>query len=209
MSPSAVLLASLAPILHQAAFVLFALGALLALGAGALLLLDSARAFRIAARLDRWVSTRAALEPLDRYRSIGPALHRRHRLYGMLISAAALYAIVVIASADAEAGLKAVLSAAWPERLRELISDSVRITLLAGNAAALAFGILFFVRPGVLMRLERWADRKVSLRQAIKPAEDMRTPLDRFARARPRLLGAFLVAGSLYVLANLGYVLIR
>jgi len=67
---------------------------------------------------------------------------------------------------------------------------------------------VFIVRPSALKGLEAWADRQVSSRQATKPLEEVRLPTDRFARAHPRLVGVIVTLGSLYVMVNLGLVLL-
>jgi hypothetical protein len=64
--------------------------------------------------------------------------------------------------------------------------------------------VLFIVRPSSLKRLEAWADRRVSGRKASKPLEVMRDPTDRFVREHPRMVGGLVIAGSLYVLLQLG-----
>jgi hypothetical protein len=199
----------LAQVLNQAVFVALCVGALFGLVAGLLLLLDSARAFRVADRMDRWVSTRAALRPLEEHRSIARPLYRMHRLTGLLICAGALYVLSILASPAGEAAIFKSLQGLGPARFSAWASDSLRYVLIAGNAFAFAFGVAFVVRPSALKRLEAWADRSVSARRPVKPLEEMHRPADRFFRAHPRLAGALVVAGSLYVLATLGYAALR
>jgi hypothetical protein len=199
----------LSQIVNQSIFIFVLVGAAFALVAGLMLLFDSKRAFRIGERLDRWVSTRAALEQLDKQHSISRPLYRMHRLTGALICAGALYALVILATPDGAAAVTKSLSRLGPALFSAWISDSLRIILLAGNFAALVFGAIFIVRPSALRGLEAWADRSISGRQFAKPLEEMHRPADRFARKHPRLVGALVVLGSLYVLINLGYALLR
>jgi len=65
------------------------------------------------------------------------------------------------------------------------------------------------VRPSALKTLEAWADYRISERKAIKPLEKMRMSADLFVRAHPRAVGVLVILGSLYVLVNLGYTLLR
>ena len=64
----------LSQIVNQTVFVFLLLGAAVALVAGILLVFDSARVFRISDWLNRWVSTRSALRPLDEHHSIAKPL---------------------------------------------------------------------------------------------------------------------------------------
>jgi hypothetical protein len=86
----------LSQIVNQSIFVLVLVGAAFALFAGLLLLLDSKRALGIAERLDRWISTRAVIKPLEEHRNISRPLYRMHRLVGALICAGALYSLIVL-----------------------------------------------------------------------------------------------------------------
>lgn len=197
----------LSAIVQQAIFVFLLLGSIFALAAGLLLLLDSARAFRIGERMNRWVSTRMALRPLEEQRSISRPLYRMHRLVGTLICAGALYALIVLGTPYGEAAIVKTLSGIGPQRFASWVSESLRIVLLIGNVGALLFGLVFVVRPSALKGLEAWADRRVSGRKATKPLEEVRLSPDHFARTHPRITGAVITLGSLYVMVNLGFVL--
>ncbi len=196
-------------VIAEAALVFLLVGAVVALVAGLLLLLDSERAFRASDWLDRWVSTRAAMRPLETHHSVARPLYRMHRLVGALICAGAVYSLVVIGSAKGEAAITKSLAALGPARFAAWLAESLRYILLAGNAAALVFGLVFIVRPSALKGLEAWADRSISGRRSTKPLEVMHRPADAFVRAHPRLVGVLVLVGSLYILATLGYARLR
>jgi hypothetical protein len=199
----------LGQIVHQALFIFLLIGAVFALVAGLLLIFDSTRALRIGAGLNRWVSSRAALRPLEEHRSIARPLYRRHRLAGFLICAGALYALAVLGAPEGGLAIAKSLSGVGPPRFSAFLSESVRLVLLVGNFFAFVFGLVFIVRPSALKGLETWADRRVSGRQSTKPLEQMRMSTDAFTQAHPRLMGSLVVLGSLFVLVNLGYALLR
>ena len=209
MSAYAPFLNFVSGIVQQAVFIFLALGAVFALAAGLLLVFGSQAAFRISERMNRWVSTRAAIRPLEEHRSISRPLYRLHRLVGVLICAGALYSLVVLATPSGGAAIVKSLSGIGPPRMSAWLSESLRAILLAGNFGALLFGLVFIVRPSALKSLEAWADRRISERKAIKPLEKMRMSADQFLRRHPRPVGVLVILGSLYVLANLGYALLR
>jgi hypothetical protein len=199
----------LSQIVNQSIFIFLVVGAAFALIAGLMLLFDSQRAFRIGDRLDRWVSTRAAVRPLEEFHSVSRPLYRMHRLVGALICAGALYALIVLGAPSGGAAITKTLSGIGSKYLVGWISDSLRYVLLAGNFGALLFGLVFILRPSALKSLEAWADRRISERKAIKPLEKMRLSADQFLRRHPQAVGVLVILGSLYVLLNLGYVLLR
>lgn len=196
-------------ILQQSIFFFLLIGSIFALAAGLLLIFRSETAFRIGERLNRWVSTRAALRPLEEHHSISRPLYRMHRLVGTLICAGALYSLVVLGAPYGEMAITKSLSSLGPPRFAAWLSESLRIALLAGNFAALVFGLIFIVRPSALKGLEAWADRRISGRKATKPLEEIHLPADRFTRTHPRLVGALVTLGSVYVMVNLGFVLLK
>ena len=55
--------------------------------------------------------------------------------------------------------------------------------------------------------VEAWADRSYSGRERTEALDVMRYQPDQFVQARPRLVGALIVLGSLYTLAGLGLLL--
>src|SRR5258706_11575708 len=143
--------------------------------------------------MNRWVSTRAALRPLEEQRSISRPLYRMHRLVGALICAGALYALIVLGTPYGEMAITKTLSGIGPQRFASFVSESLRIVLLVGNFAALVFGLVFIVRPSALKGVEAWADRQISGRRATKPLEEVRLSTDRFAREHPTLVGTVVV----------------
>jgi len=209
MSAYAPFLKFVSGIVQQTIVIFLALGAVFALAAGLLLVFRSQAAFRISERMDRWVSTRAAIRALEEHRNVSRPLYRMHRLVGALICAGALYSLIVLGMPSGKSAIVTSLIGVGPERFSAWLSESLRYVLLAGNSGALLFGLVFIVRPSALKSLEAWADRRISERKAIKPLEKMRMSADQFLRRHPRAVGVLVILGSLYVLVNLGYALLR
>ena len=209
MSAYAPFLKFVSAIVQQTIFIFLALGAVFSLAFGLLLVLRSEAAFRISERVNRWVSTRAAIRPLEEHHSISRPLYRMHRLVGALICAGALYSLIVLGMPAGEAAIAKSLAGIGPPRLSAWLSESLRIILLVGNFGALLFGLVFIVRPSALKSLEAWADRRISARKSTKPLEEIHLSADRFARAHPRLVGVLVILGSLYVIVNLGFALLK
>lgn len=196
-------------IVQQSIFILALVGAVFALVAGLLLVFSSEAAFRISERMNRWVSTRAAIRPLEEHHSIARPLYRMHRLVGAMICAGALYSLIVLGMPSGESAIVKTLSGIGPARFSAWLSESLRYILLVGNLGALLFGLVFIVRPSALKSLEAWADLRISARKRTKPLEVSRLSADVFVRAHPRFVGAVIILGSLYVLVNLGYAMLR
>ena len=82
-----------------------------------------------------------------------------------------------------------------------------RTFLLIGNTAALLVGIALVVRPSLLKGVETWANRSYSFRALGKFLEAMNYTPDRLVLAYPRVSGALITAGSVWIIASLAPVL--
>lgn len=85
-------------VLWQSLMVLVVLGALLSLAIGGLAFFRAETLRRWSAVANQWVSTRRALKPLDApYYGLDHLVQARPRVWGAIITALALYALVVLA----------------------------------------------------------------------------------------------------------------
>ena len=195
-------------VLGQTLFLTLVAGAALGLVIGIVLLVDSERALRWNAHMNRWISTGNALSVLDRPRDIKRLIYRWHRVVGLLVIAGALYSVNVLAFGfGTEPLVRSFRDLASPTTLR-LTVDTLRIFLIAGNNAAILAGIILCFRPSLLKEVEGWADRQYGARLANPNLDAPRYPPDEFVRAHPRLAGALATLGSLYVLVSLGATLL-
>jgi hypothetical protein len=193
----------LVAVLGPALYALLLMGAALGLLVGIFLIIDSARVFRWNASLNRWFSTEEAARVFDKPRDVKRFIYRRHRVAGVVVVAGALYAMdVLLFRVQTGAVLRALNGVANPEGLR-LIADSLRIFLIAGNAAALLAGLVLCFRPSMLKGLEGWADRQYAV-QSGKSLDQMNFAADEFVLRHPRLVGVLVAVGSLFVLVSLG-----
>src|SRR2546422_2239282 len=89
-------IALLVSVLGQALYILLLLGAALGLLVGIMLLIDSQRVLRWNAYLNRWISTGESLRVLDQPHDLNRIVYHRHRILGLVVLAAALYALDVL-----------------------------------------------------------------------------------------------------------------
>ena len=197
--------ATLGPVL----FVLFYAGALLGLAVGVMLLVDSARVMLWNQALNRWYSTRQALRKLEEPVDVKRIVYRQHRVLGVILFAGALYTLDVLAFSYQTGALVRAFRDLGNPALLGLVFEAVRIFLIVGNVAALVAAIVLCFRPSLLKGLEAWGDRRYSGRESSKPLEVMRYQPDDFVRARPRIVGALVTVGSVYVLVSLSLLLWR
>jgi hypothetical protein len=181
------------------------LGGALGLITGVMLIVNSAALFRIAERMNTWVSTRQAMRPLDEPITIERGVYRWHRVIGMLIVAGALYTLYVLVLRLKGPEMIWMLTSLFRTSVAGWFAESLRVFLVVVNFAAVLIGIVMVARPSALKRLEAWANRSYSARQATRPWEIPRGGPDRLVQAHPRLTGAVLAVAGAYILGAIAW----
>ena len=180
-------------------------GGLLGVVTGLTLLLNSPLFFRVAARMNVWVSTRQAMRPLEAPIPVERTLYRSHRLVGVLILAGALFTLYVLLVRSSGAELVWAFGQFFRLPVAKWIAESLRVFLIVANVAAVFVAVAMILRPSALKGLEEWANRRYSGREATRTWEIPRVGPDPFVQAHPRLVGCLLVAAGAYVLAAILY----
>lgn len=180
-------------------------GGLLGLSMGLLLLARPRAAFRISEVMNRWISTRQAMRPLDNSISVERAIYRSHRLVGLLLLAGALFTLYVLLIRLQGQELVWIMQRFFGTPVALWLANSVRIFLVVANVAAGLIAITMMVRPSALKRVEAWANRHYSGRRATRMWEIPRQGVDPLVQAHPRLMGAVLMVAGLFIVVTLGY----
>ena len=194
---------TLGPVLY----VVLLIGAALGLVIGILLVVDSARVMRWNAALNTWYSTRRAARMLDEPLEIKRVVYRWHRVVGLLVFAGAFFTLDALVFGFTTTALVRASRGAGNLALLGLVYEAARLFLIIGNVAALVVAAILVFRPSLLKGVEGWADRYYSTRRSTEPLDVMRYQPDDFVRARPRIVGAVVTAGSLYALFGLSLLL--
>jgi hypothetical protein len=193
-------LSLLAQVLVTSLLVFLFLGSVLGLALGLGLVLRAGATLPLIGAMNRWVSTRQALAPLETPLRIAPGMAGGPRLGALLIAIGCYSAAVLVASFDVERvaqlfGLEARYS------LGAVGLDTLKWTLIAGSAAAVLVGILMVFFPELWRRIEFRANRWHSTGRLEASADRVVTPLERIVEAYPRAAGAVLSVMSLVATA--------
>ena len=197
-------IAFIVSVLWPVLYVLILLGAGVGLVVGVMLLIDSARVMQWNAYLNRWISTENAARALDQSRDVKHFVYRRHRVVGLLVIAGSLFALDVLAFGLRTTPLLRALRPLGNPTALALVVDSTRVFLVSGNIAALIAGVILCFRPSLLKGVESWADRQFSTPLPNKSLDEPNYRPDAFVRDHPKLVGALVAAGSVFILASLG-----
>lgn len=181
-------------------------GAALGLLIGILLVVDSARVVRWNDRLNAWYSPPKAFRTLDGSVEIKRVVYRWHRVMGILLLAGAVFTLDALVFGFTSTALVRTFRDLGNTAALGVVFEAARIFLIVGNVAALVAAAVLIFRPSLLKGVEAWADRSYSTERT-EALDAMRYQPDEFVRSRPKLVGALITLGSLYVLLSLSLLL--
>ncbi len=167
---------------------------------GLCLLLAPKRFLEMTSRFNRWISTDAAFDSLDRSRSAERHFYRRHLAVGAFVVLGSLYILYMFwvwyDPARVQPGLPVIYSPA----ASDWIYDSLVIMLRGAGVAGLVAGLVIGLRPSLLKRLESWGNRWIATDRWTKSLDRQQDLPPEWFPGRPRLFGIGITAGSLYIM---------
>jgi len=166
-------------------------GSLLGIAVGAGLLARSPRAAAFLGTMNRWVSTRRALKPVEIPRDTGHG----GRGLGALLLVGGGYSLFVLAPMPVARLAVALHLSSTPLAL--IAIESVKWLLVIGCAVSLASGIMLVFFPRAWRSIEEHANRWYSSRRITVGGDNMHVPLDRLAEVHPRAAGTVILVLSL------------
>jgi len=178
------------------------IGCVLSLLVGIWMLLKPDVALRLNQYFNRWFATDKLTSVLISRHNIDGVLHRHFRFVGALVLGGSVYCLLyglffAIKSKD----LTSLLFQSWSQPVTAWLTAALIVILVAGNVFAVVVGAGLLFRPGLIAKLETWANdsyRSEKLQHALVALQIHRRPLERHIR----LVGVLVVAGSLSALAS-------
>lgn len=159
---------------------------------------------RINGVANRWVSTEALNQTLDRSILVEQWFYRHHRLLGMMVCLGAVYVLVYFGLLfDKSAALRHLpshLPARFPPQLLEGLLDALVLASLTGAAVSLFVGLLLSLRPSMLRGLDETANQWVSMSRYGELLDVPRGQMDSFVERHTQRVGWLLLLGSILLL---------
>jgi uncharacterized protein YjeT (DUF2065 family) len=156
--------------------------------------------------MNRWVSTRQALAPLERPLQLAPLASGARWFGAVLIALGAFAAAILLAKLDpgAVAGLFKVDART---SLLGILLDAMRWLLVVGSLAAVVIGVMLLFFPQAWRRVEARANRWHSTHELEVAGDVLRPSLDRLVEAFPRASGLMILALSMVAALSSGMLL--
>ena len=178
-------------------------GAVVGVLVGAGMLLKPERILALNRYLYRWVGTEKTEQQFDRPRWIERFFYRHHRLTGGIILTGAMFVLynMLFSSHNVHAVSVALAPGTWG------LVDAAEGMLLVGNVLAALIGIIVLTKPSLLRNTEQWANRWIATDGVLKFFNGMHYSFDRYSFRHRKIVGVFMLIGSLFILTVLGRML--
>ncbi|MES2297856.1 MAG: hypothetical protein V4582_12495 [Pseudomonadota bacterium] len=174
------------------------IGGLFAMLVGLGLCVRSAAVLHAIEMLNRWISFRRVMKPLEIPRDSWRAIRRNRRWMSVLMLAGAAYTIrgLIELNVPATASVVATQFKLQAPLVEWLVLSAVCL-LIIGNVMGVAASILLAFSPDSLARLDARASRWISTRNALRPASAMHCTFDHWVEHWPRATGMLITVFSL------------
>jgi hypothetical protein len=179
---------------------IFIVAGIVGIALGVCLIIGSARTLRFLGIMNRWVSLRKSLKPMEEPHDIGKAVYGHRRWFGAAFAVGGAFAIfTLLAKVEVAAAVSTLGMNATPVIVTWIV-ESLRWILVAGGALAVVIGVMLVLSADALRALEARVNRWYSPRQLGKGADTMHLTLDRWVETFPRTAGWMLALGAAIVL---------
>ena len=171
---------------------------------GATLVISPSWLLHASKRANRWISTRKIDLMLEQVVKMDRWFYRHHRVSGSLLLAGALFLIYFFTVHLDKASMlsgppkASIISPAFTAALL----DAMVLSILLGAVFALLVSLFLLSRPSMLRGFEQEANKRISLRRALRPLAIGRMEVEEYVFQNVRLAGAVLLLASLYILVG-------
>jgi len=188
-------------VLFQFLIVLVLVFATVGLAVGIGLLVSSARTVRFIQSMNRWVSTRGALKAMEIPRDTERFSHGNGRRMGWVLIAGGIFATLGLLFGVDIAAFSAAAAKGNARIMVSIVAATLKWFLILGSVTGVLVGYLLCFSPNALASLEKYANRWLSPRRAMRGGDDVHLTLDRLVEAHPAPSGWILACTGLGAVA--------
>lgn len=169
------------------------------LGVGIGLIVAGPATFRFFNTMNRWVSMRGPLKPMERPRDTERFAHRHRRSIGALLVAGGVFATFGLATRIKASAVAAMLAKGTMLPVIAIAAESLKWFLIVGSICGVVVGFMLCFRPDGLAAIEKHANRWISSRRFTRGENDMHLTLDKLVEAHPGPSGWIFICTALGV----------
>ncbi len=195
-------------LLIPAVFLFFLVSGVSGVALGIGLIVFRSRVFRLIGPMNRWVSARKTLKPIEESHDLDRFVHRYRYWFSAIFILGGAFSIFILVTRMHVTVLAAALGASRFSVLVPVVIQSLGALLIVGSVLAVAVGVILGFFPRALAVLEKRMNLWVSSRRIARGVDDPHLPLDRWFQSSPRVAGCVLTVAALILTVNSAVVLI-
>ncbi len=170
---------------------------------GLFFLLTPEKALSITAKLNRWISTEHIFDALNQPRYQERLIYRHHKLFGVLVMVFTTICIYMMYFYTDHKLLLENLLILLDSHFSKWLAESLFHILTVANMLAFFIGMVIFIRPSLLKKIEDKANHWVDTDKNLKFLDSSRELPESVFLKHPRIFGIIIVLGGLYIVMNI------
>ena len=175
---------------------------------GAYLLILPDHATKLSHKLNRWVSTEAFFQRLDKPHYRDHLFYRWHRPFGIILILATIY-IIYRLGVRTDMGRIAVLLPVFHEPIVNVwLYEALQYFLVTASVIILMIGIVICIRPSILKNLEQKANFWIKSEEPLQKLTTSYAIPENILPGNVRLFGSLVMAGGIYIMLSSSQLLI-
>ncbi|MEW6352732.1 MAG: hypothetical protein AB1469_00315 [Pseudomonadota bacterium] len=152
------------------------------------------------------LTARLPIDQLQKPIKIERYVYRRHRFFGALILSGALFTLYSLIYRYNETAVISAYAIHFNRATVGWVVESMTAFLAITSVCAALIGAVMLIRPSLLKGVEAWANRRYPGPDGGKLLSVIQDHSQRFTTSHPRLAGFLISLISLFILANLLFV---
>ena len=190
------------PVFLYCVFVFFIFVSIFSFVVGVSFALRIATMLRFFDFMNKNISTRRALKPLAKPHFVESDLLKHPTPLGAGIILGAATSIILLRGVD-DSVFQSLFLGPFPYFTAVLLAGYSKSFLLIGNGICVSVGLLILFFPQLLLSIEAYTDKWLTLRKQTRPLDLMHNEVDKWAMAHPTVFGATLSILSLGLFATM------
>jgi len=195
-------------LLIPALYAFFLIAGIAGIVLGAALIIMRGGVVHVLRPMNRWVSGRQTLDPLEAVHRIEPTVYKYRRWFSAIFIVGSVLSLIMLFARLSVAGVISLLGANSFSPVAAWLVASLGWMLLAGSVLAIAVGVILGFFPQYLALLEARANRWYAANRVARGADEMVFTFDRWIESSPRVAGWIIGTAALALTVNSAIVMI-
>jgi hypothetical protein len=178
---------------------LFVLGVLL-IPVGMGFMLVPQKIFRIANKMNRWITTEHFFNKINSPIYKEPFFYRNNQVVGLIIFLSAVVCFYMLTIYEGITNIESYLHMMAGSPFEEWLFVVLYYIFLTAIFLVIIFGVIMFFRPSALKTLEKFGNRWVDTDKTFKALDKSKDLPDRVLPGNPRIFGFVVTMGAIYIM---------